>query len=148
MKPNFLIIAISVFCAQLAFAQDAKKVEAPAFPEPKIKTGVIANSGLRTGHSEAVNVNTSDDVPGDKVFAITGGVTNNAGKCNATLSNASPLKTYRVRFEVSGKDARGNSIFKKNFSGQVPPGGKLVKDFTCAKEAQLVLDLKFVEPVK
>lgn len=146
MKSKFLLITILNLLISVAWAQESKV--APVVPEPKIKTGVIATSGVRIGSSDAVSVNTNDDVPGDKVNAISGGVSNEAGKCSANLTNANTEKAYRVRFDVVGKSERGSVSTRKNFSGTIPPSGKLVKEFNCAKGIELELNLKSVEPVK
>lgn len=146
MKNKFLFLIL--FLVPLAQAQtEEKKVYEP---EPKIKTGIMATSGVRVGGGSkgVVDVNTIDSSPGDSMVAVSGGVSNSGGDCSANLTNASKTQVYRVRFEVVGLNQRGTQLFKKPFSGSIPPSGKLTKNFDCKPDAELQLNLKSVEPVK
>lgn len=148
MKNKFFILLL--FLAPLANAQTPTGEQKVFLPEPKIKTGVIAASGVRVGGGStgAIDVNTVDSSPGDNLVAVSGGVHNTGGDCVADLKNASAEKTYRVRFDVIGFNQKGVQIFRKPFSGSIPPNGKLSKSFSCKEDAELQLDLKSVEPAK
>lgn len=138
---------IGIASTSLALAQTSSSSAAPVavVPQPKVKTGVIATSGVLMG-TGPVDVNTGNSSPGDAVVAISGGVSKNGEQCTANLQNANTEKAYRVRFDVTGNNKNGNQAFKKPFSGTVPKAGKLSKSFPCKGDVTLKLNLKSAEP--
>ena len=123
------------------------KAAAIPTPEPVIRTGVIASTA-QSKNVGAISVGVAGDDPesfGEQA-AITAGVRNNAGKCIVTLNNSHKEKSFRVRYKVTGS-SDGRKLFSRAYSGSIAPSGKLVKDFSCKKEAILQLELKSVLPV-
>jgi len=155
----FSAVLFSLIIVFSAFAQSSKapvenktddktKVNAEPTPAPVIKTGVIASTAQsKSMGGVAIGAVVDEQGAFGEKVAIDGGVTNNSGSCRATINNSNKEIDFRVRFKVKGI-SRGKKVFSKSFSGKVKKGGRLKKEFTCNKEAQLQLELISARPLK